>query len=407
MPPAFHYSLPGVSLEMGPVVGVRDNSAAEKAGVKPNDILKEVELADRKTGEQARFVFHSGKNEAGQDVKVVGDPLRLAHALRQWCQDRPSVGVVLTVGRVNEETHKAFDPTRLAQVDWDSSWRFDEEVSLGPPSPAAVPELGLAYQVKTTIARVEPGSAGEAAGLRKDDVILEVNVRKPALKATEPSFGKDPFKLWTEQKVEGDADKRRAEAWWPYVPAYINHRADYKDVELLVKRAGSDDQRIQLSFQPDTTWPSADPGLDLLITQSRLQRAANMGEAIRMGGHRTFQSIVQVYQGLKSMITGRLPFMANASGPIGIAAVAHTLAGRDMVMFVLFLGLISVNLAVVNFLPIPVLDGGHMVFLLYEKLRGKPASERVREATTYAGVAIILTLMLVVVFVDVKKLLSW
>ena len=50
----------------------------------------------------------------------------------------------------------------------------------------------------------------------------------------------------------------------------------------------------------------------------------------------------------------------------------------DFGEFVFFLGLISINLAVVNFLPIPVLDGGHMVFLIYEKIRGKPASEGVR-----------------------------
>jgi regulator of sigma E protease len=114
--------------------------------------------------------------------------------------------------------------------------------------------------------------------------------------------------------------------------------------------------------------------------------------------------INKTYQGLKSMITGRISFQKSVSGPITIAAAAQHFAGKDLVSFLLFLGLISVNLAVVNFLPIPVLDGGHMVFLIYEKVRGKPASERVREVLTYAGVALIISLMLVVSFLDVKRL---
>ena len=72
--------------------------------------------------------------------------------------------------------------------------------------------------------------------------------------------------------------------------------------------------------------------------------------------------------------------------------------------FVFFLGLISVNLAVINFLPIPVLDGGHMVFLLYEKIRGKPASEGVRVGATYAGLALILCLMVFVLYLDISRL---
>ena len=74
------------------------------------------------------------------------------------------------------------------------------------------------------------------------------------------------------------------------------------------------------------------------------------------------------------MIIGRIA-VDNLGGPLTIAYGTYRFAGMDFAEFVFFLGLISINLAVVNFLPIPVLDGGHMVFLIYEKLRGKPASE--------------------------------
>ena len=64
-----------------------------------------------------------------------------------------------------------------------------------------------------------------------------------------------------------------------------------------------------------------------------------------------------------------------------------------------------VNLAVVNFLPIPLLDGGHMVFLIYEKIRGKPASEQVRNIAAYIGLGLLLALMVFVFVNDIRK--SW
>jgi regulator of sigma E protease len=67
----------------------------------------------------------------------------------------------------------------------------------------------------------------------------------------------------------------------------------------------------------------------------------------------------------------------------------------------LFLGFLSVNLAVLNFLPIPVLDGGHMVFLTWEAVTGKKPSERVMIAATYLGLAFILGLMGLVIYLDV------
>jgi regulator of sigma E protease len=68
------------------------------------------------------------------------------------------------------------------------------------------------------------------------------------------------------------------------------------------------------------------------------------------------------------------------------------------------MGLISINLAVVNFLPIPVLDGGHMMFLLYEWVRGKPAPASVQVALTYLGLAAVLGLMLFVIGLDIWRL---
>ena len=69
----------------------------------------------------------------------------------------------------------------------------------------------------------------------------------------------------------------------------------------------------------------------------------------------------------------------------------------------MFLGILSVSLSVLNFLPIPVLDGGHFVFLCWEGIRGKPPSERVVVTATYVGLAFVLSLMVFVLYMDISS----
>ena len=133
-----------------------------------------------------------------------------------------------------------------------------------------------------------------------------------------------------------------------------------------------------------------------------LERAANMGEALRYGVQETWRLITNIYLGLSRVITGRVS-TETFGGPIEIVSTTFLLAGDDLYKFLIFLAVLSINLAVVNFLPIPLLDGGHMVFLIYEKIRGKPASEQVRAIATYIGLAMLLTLMVYVFYLDIKR----
>jgi regulator of sigma E protease len=92
------------------------------------------------------------------------------------------------------------------------------------------------------------------------------------------------------------------------------------------------------------------------------------------------------------------------SGPVGISAMGYQLARRNVVEFIHFLAILSVNLAVLNFLPIPILDGGHMLFLLWEAVRGRPPSQRVVVAANYLGLMIIIALAILITGYDIFRL---
>ena len=118
-----------------------------------------------------------------------------------------------------------------------------------------------------------------------------------------------------------------------------------------------------------------------------------------MGGRETRDALTIVFRTVGAVGTGRVSGRL-LSGPWGILKMALMYADQGPVKLLLFLTLLSANLAVINFLPIPVLDGGHFVLLAYEGIRGRPADERVQIALSYIGLILILALMVWVFGLD-------
>jgi regulator of sigma E protease len=93
-------------------------------------------------------------------------------------------------------------------------------------------------------------------------------------------------------------------------------------------------------------------------------------------------------------------------GPIMIAQVAGKQAEMGFIHLIHFMAVLSVNLTLLNLLPVPVLDGGHMVFLFLEAVRGKPVPVKHREMAQALGMVLILTLMLLVFYHDIMRLFT-
>ena len=191
---------------------------------------------------------------------------------------------------------------------------------------------------------------------------------------------------------------------WAYISfAYLNATSDLKKVILRVER---DKSTIEVEVEPtlDKTWPTIRHYGWRLESDVRRQHADTILEAVSMGIRDTRWFMVQILQNLRQVVTGRID-LSGFGGPILIAGAAYSYAGYDIWEFVFFLAMISINLAVINFLPIPILDGGHMVFLMYEGIRGKPPSEGVRIGASYAGLVFLLGLMLMVCYLDIGRIL--
>ena len=103
------------------------------------------------------------------------------------------------------------------------------------------------------------------------------------------------------------------------------------------------------------------------------------------------------------LFTGR-ESAKNVGGPIAIAGMAGKAAEAGLVNFLFMMALLSVNLGVLNQLPIPVLDGGHLAFFFAEAIRGKPVSLRVRETAQQLGMLLLLALMVYITFNDIMRL---
>jgi regulator of sigma E protease len=414
VPPAFYRTF-GAAMSMGPVVAVRDDSWAVRAegkrtdaaetvkGIRAGDVLKGITLT-----------YADGKTE-----KVWSDdPMKLPYLLAAMRRNRgvPAM-VTVTVGRTEKDGHEEKAKEFTFSGPWDDEWNNQIELPVSPMSPVSLPELGIAYRVSSIVSGVKPGSAAAEAGIGEGDRIVAIRLKRETHKGDDrPGVGdlfrkligrpKPPAGDWGDwvdvfEKKKKD-DKEVYEERWPHYFFYIQMSfPDEIQVKYKPKDAADDaTKEATLKLTPEEDWPFEERGVQFTLDQ-RLQKADSTFEALSYGLDQTTGFIKQIYLNVARLLAGRVS-TKTLGGPIEIAAQAFS-AAEDPYYLILFLGLISVNLAVVNFLPIPVLDGGHMVFLIYEKLRGRPPSDRVREIATYLGLAILLCLMIFVFYLDIKR----
>ena len=339
----------GFRLTPGPIVAVRNDSPAQKAGLQAGD----------------RIVAVGGDKDF--------DPMELPDKARK------SAGKPMTLTIERARDSKPAETIEVSVTpDASPAWVHPVDLQLRL-EPLDVPGLGLALVIVPKIQAVIDGSPAAKAGLKPGNSLHSL-IFTPA-KAGDEKADPKPVPIELDGKVSG----------WP-VAFNAVQGIPWKSIELTV--VGLDKP---VAVVPEVDLDRYHP-LRGLLFQPLLRKLPPLGaiESLRRGCDETIENITGVFRIFKSLSQGRVGRDA-FGGILKIGEIAYSSASMGWAPFIQFLGILSVNLAVLNSLPIPPLDGGQFLFLTAEKVRGRPLPERALNFLRFAGLAFVL---LLIVFIN-------
>jgi regulator of sigma E protease len=240
--------------------------------------------------------------------------------------------------------------------------------------------LGIELQLgELNVNQIMAGGRAEAGGLKTGDVVLAVNGEPVA-------------------RSRSLIDKIRV--------------SPEKALTLTVKRDGVEQAIVVTPNAVDEADPKTGESSKVGKIGAGLQNKVDTAlisygplDSLKEGVVKTWDMSIFSLRMMGKMVIGQLS-LRNLSGPISIADYAGQSARVGWYAYVAFLALISISLGVLNLMPIPVLDGGHLVYYALEALKGKPLSERFMSLTQKAGVGVVLLMMVVAVFNDLNRLVT-
>ncbi len=306
--------------------------------------------------------------ESGDILTAVdGAPVRTWQELRWRLLDK---ALARGTAEVQVETDRGEARVRsldLSALDSDElDAEFLQKLGFGRYQPPLPPVIG----------KVVAGSVAESAGLREGDEILA-------------------------------ADGAEVERWDQLVEAVRARPGQPVDLEVL-----RDGTRVPVTLIPAEEVENGrkvgrvgiGPRMDeaaarRYVTEVSYGPVAAIGEAVR----RTWEASAFTVQMLWKMVLGQVS-LKNLSGPITIADYAGQSAQMGWLAYVSFLALISISLGVLNLLPVPLLDGGHLMYYLAEIIKGSPVSERSLEIGQRVGMVVLFSLMAFAIFNDINRL---
>ena len=162
-------------------------------------------------------------------------------------------------------------------------------------------------------------------------------------------------------------------------------------------------ETITKTIKPQKNEKNAQGVLGVKFREKKVVRKYGLAQACVVGTHKTTINIKRIYLTLQGFISKKLSTKA-LGGPVLIAQASYESAKSGIGKLMYFMAIISINLAVINILPVPVLDGGHLLFLGIEKLKGSPVSEKTMAIANYIGMGLVLSLMIYATKNDIMRL---
>ena len=339
----FIYGVPGLKPVLGKIASATPAAVAQ---LQAQQTIVSINGTDTPSWQEVRWVLLDAVLRGGQAGKRNSADLEI----------RTTQGVMIS---------RALDISSLTAADLDSD--FLHKLGLQPYMP----------QVRPVIGKLVEGGVAQRAGLKADDIILNAN---------------------------GET----VEDWEAWVRIVRSHPASM--LRLEIKRDG---HLITLDLTPDSVAEGdkkigkigAAPWInqqeyDDLMTEVRYPPVKAFGQAVR----KTWETSVVSLQMMGRMVVGQVS-LKNLSGPVTIADYAGQSAHMGMNTYLSFLALISISLGVLNLLPIPLLDGGHLLYYMAEMIKGSPVSDKLWEAGQKVGMALLFTLMALALFNDFSRLI--
>ncbi|HLO52265.1 MAG TPA: RIP metalloprotease RseP [Kamptonema sp.] len=316
-------------------------------GVAISQVSSQLSLASRSGIKSGDIVLAANDEPLGADVAAV-------KSLKEIIQSHPNQSIKLSIQRATQKLAIAIKP----EAGPDGKGRIGVQLAPNSDKPGVaiepLPELSLAGS-----APIQPG-----------DVVLAANGQELKTNAAIQSLRK-------------------------IIQSHPN-----QSIPLVIKRGG-EKLEIQVTPQPDPTKKLTALKLDTNIGR---RRASNILEAFTTGATE-FQRIVSLtWQGFGQLIGNFSETADQLSGPVAIVAIGADIARSDAGNLFQFAALISINLAIINILPLPALDGGQLAFLLIEGLRGKPLPAKFQDGVMQTGLMLLLGLGIFLIIRDTANL---
>jgi regulator of sigma E protease len=326
-----------------PIVGdVEPQSIAAEAGFQSGDEL--IRVGDREAGSwETALIAFVGKSLDGHELAV---------------QVRDASGLELT------------------------RWIPSDAVRSLAEEPDLLGRMGLSPKRPTlpaVIGELVPGEAAEGSGLKSGDRILS-------------------------------ADGRPIEGWQDWVGVVQEH----PDETLAIEIERADGERLTLSITPRSTQVEGDTvgriGAGVLVPEGLMDDYSvevryGPVESLDRAVSKTVEMSVMTLRVVGRMLIGQAS-VENLSGPITIAETAGRTASYGLESFVKFLAVVSISLGILNLLPVPVLDGGHLLYFFIEWVKGSPLSEETQMQGQKIGLFLLAALMSLAFYLDLSRLLG-
>jgi regulator of sigma E protease len=447
--PAFNLLLPiaiyfvhymGQSTLLPPTVGtVLSGLPAANAGLMPGDRVEAIEgrriryweeleeVVSGSLGRTLRFEIRRGQTVEERDVTPVELMRRGTFSLRErvgwigvsWRFHLPEVAVVDLASPAAEAGMRSFDfitavngspidtwteleraieragasPLRITYLrGGQSALPFAHVEVQEPQATMLIPrpvfdaagrrryETGL-LSSELFVYSVEPGSPADRIGIRRGDQILSLD--------GEPLHHWDLFR----QRLDADPQKTFHIAWQS--PGGPRREASFvQEVRSELDAYRQEEQRLVFGATNRFAWKSDAP----VAVRSRFFYA------IEHSFGRTGRIIAAMAQGFGQIVRGKVP-ISSLGGPLMIGYVAGVAAEQGLAQYLWLMALLSINIGLLNFLPIPILDGGLLMFFTIELAKGRPPSMRAREVASYVGLVVVVVLMAFALKNDVVRFL--